>query len=179
MVVDARDVVDRVFRDEHGRIIAGLIRFAGDFDLAEESLQDAAAALDRWPRDGVPANPAAWLTVAAKRKAIDRARRERVRAGAAVPGEPPDHSPQEPAMPDDSAESAVDDDVLRLLFTFCHPALSTTTALPARGGRGDAWSGCDGRRLGVPGANGTSAGDAGAAPGTAAAPPTSAAPRGW
>ena len=120
----ARDAVERVFRDEHGRIFAALIRFAGDFDLAEDALQDAVAvALDRWSRDGVPDNPAAWLTVAAKRKAIDRARRERVRAATAIPGEPPDHLPEEPTMRDDTPDSAVDDDVLRLVFTCCHPAL--------------------------------------------------------
>ena len=68
MGVDAQGVVEQVFRHEHGRIIAGLIRFAGDFDLAEEAVQEAAAvALDRWPRDGVPDNPAAWITTAAKR----------------------------------------------------------------------------------------------------------------
>src|SRR6266511_3718649 len=75
------DVVEAVFRQEHGRIIAALIRYFGDFDVAEEALQDAfAAALDRWPQDGIPDNPAAWITTAAKRTAINRLRREQVRS---------------------------------------------------------------------------------------------------
>ena len=69
-----------MFRDEHGLIIATLIRSLGDFDLAEEALQDAmSVAPDRWQRDGVSDNPTAWLTPAARRKAIDRIRREKIR----------------------------------------------------------------------------------------------------
>ena len=125
MGVDARGVVEQVFRHEHGRIIAGLIRFAGDFDLAEEAVQDAAAvALDRWPRDGVPDNPAAWITTAAKRKMIDRVRRERVRAGAPISGDLPDRRWEESVMRDETAYSTVEDEVLRLVFTCCPPALN-------------------------------------------------------
>src|SRR5262245_54017067 len=76
-----RDSVEHVFRREYGRIIASLIRACGDFDLAEDALQDAfVQALDRWTESGVPDNPAAWLTTAARARAIDRWRRARVGA---------------------------------------------------------------------------------------------------
>ena len=75
---EAGAVVAAVLRAEHGRILAGLIRRLGDLDLAEEALQEAAVrALERWPRDGVPERPAAWLTLVARRHAIDRVRRGR------------------------------------------------------------------------------------------------------
>src|SRR3989442_10456667 len=77
--VSAGSTVERTFREESGRILATLIRACGDFDLAEDAMQDAfAIALDRWPRDGVPSNPAAWITTTARRKAIDRLRRDRM-----------------------------------------------------------------------------------------------------
>ena len=72
------DAVARAFRDERAAVLATLIRHVGDFQLAEDAVQDAyAAALTTWPRDGVPANPGAWLTVTARRRAIDRLRRDR------------------------------------------------------------------------------------------------------
>src|SRR6476620_7501980 len=72
------DVVDRVFREEHGRAIATLIRVLGDFDLAEEAVADAyVTALERWPADGIPTNPGAWITTTARNRAIDRIRRNR------------------------------------------------------------------------------------------------------
>ena len=75
---DVREVVERLFREEHGRALATLIRALGDFDLAEEAVQDAfIRAMDRWPSDGVPANPGAWITTTARNRAIDRIRRER------------------------------------------------------------------------------------------------------
>ncbi len=78
----AEDAVARVFRDEWGRIVATLIRTTGDWDLAEECAQDAfARALERWPRDGVPANPGAWLTTTARNRALDRLRRAQTRRG--------------------------------------------------------------------------------------------------
>ena len=78
-MTDAHEVVDRVFRHESGRAVAGLIRILGDFDLAEEAVQEAfVAALERWPRDGVPANPGAWIMTTARHRAIDRLRRARV-----------------------------------------------------------------------------------------------------
>ncbi len=77
----ASEILERVFREEYGRIIATLIRLSGSFDLAEESLQEAfAAALTAWAHDGVPHNPAAWLTTVAHRKLLDVVRREKIRS---------------------------------------------------------------------------------------------------
>ena len=111
--------VEEVFRAEYGRVVAGLVRRFGDIDLAEDALADTLViALERWPRDGVPPNPAAWLTRVAGNKAIDRLRREKVRdekyAEAAMLT---DDTPAEPSGP-------VTDDRLRLMFTCCHPALA-------------------------------------------------------
>ncbi len=78
----AADIVERTFRDEHGRALATLIRVLGDFDLAEEALSDAyLVALERWPVDGAPSNPGAWITTTARNRAIDRIRRDRRFAG--------------------------------------------------------------------------------------------------
>jgi RNA polymerase sigma-70 factor, ECF subfamily len=121
---DARavDAVARAFGGEWGRIVATLIRTTGDWDLAEECAQDAfARALERWPRDGVPANPGAWLTTTARNRAFDRLRR--VRTGAAKVREAAVLVPDEPPVPRDD-DSGVSDDRLRLIFTCCHPALS-------------------------------------------------------
>ena len=80
-MVSTQDTVEAVFREESGRITATLVRAFEDFDVAEEAIEhDLLVALDRWPRDGVPDNPAAWITTTARRKAIDRLRRERVGA---------------------------------------------------------------------------------------------------
>src|SRR5262249_13027243 len=77
---DARTVAESVFRQEHGRIIATLIRISGSFDRAEEAMQEAfASALLSWPERGIPQNPAAWITAAAHRKLIDQVRREKTR----------------------------------------------------------------------------------------------------
>ncbi len=130
----ARDVVDRVFRDEQGRAVATLIRVLGDFDLAEEAVQDAfISALEVWPERGVPDNPGAWITTTARNRAIDRLRRRRrlidkteeLARDAAIEAElhTIDAGPPEDAMP-------IADDRLRLIFTCCHPAL----ALDARVG---------------------------------------------
>jgi RNA polymerase sigma-70 factor (ECF subfamily) len=122
------DAVDTAYREEWGRVVATLIRVTGNWDLAEECAADAfAVALQRWPRDGIPDRPGAWLTTAARNRAIDVLRREKV--GAAKLREvavmslssPQEPSPHEPA-PDDP--SGVPDDRLRLIFTCCHPALS-------------------------------------------------------
>src|ERR1700704_1774434 len=79
--VDAVDAVERVFREEQGRAVAGLIRVLGDFDLAEEAVQDAfVVALERWPAAGIPPNPGGWIVTTARNKAIDRLRRARVLA---------------------------------------------------------------------------------------------------
>ena len=108
--------------------MATLIRVLGDFDLAEEAVQEAfAVALQRWPSDGIPDNPGAWITRTARNKAIDRLRRERtVQATAARLAQlqaliPPQEDPTGDAM--DDAGSIIEDDRLRLMFTCCHPAL--------------------------------------------------------
>jgi RNA polymerase sigma-70 factor (ECF subfamily) len=116
--------IDKVFRDEAGRALATLIRLVGDFDLAEDALQDAiATALQRWPSAGLPSNPRAWLVNVGRNKAIDRIRRQaalRDKQDALL------HEAllQVPAAEDDSDAAAIDDDMLRLIFTCCHPAMA-------------------------------------------------------
>jgi RNA polymerase sigma-70 factor (ECF subfamily) len=113
------------FREEWGRIMAGLIRFSGSFDLAEEALQEAfALAVEVWPRSGHPENAGAWITTAARRKLIDALRREKVRRDKsdALMRDSPMFAP-----PDESVFSMQEwpnDDRLRLIFTCCHPALA-------------------------------------------------------
>lgn len=110
------------FRSEWGRIVATLIRVTGDWDLAEECAQDAfARALERWPRDGVPRNPGAWLTTTARNRALDRLRR--ASTGAAKLEEVAVITPREPT-PIATSDDDIEDDRLRLIFTCCHPALS-------------------------------------------------------
>jgi RNA polymerase sigma-70 factor (ECF subfamily) len=122
--VDA--AVAAAFRSEWGRVVATLIRVTGDWDLAEECTQDAfARALERWPTDGVPRNPGAWLTTTARNRAFDRLRR--AATGAAKLEEvavisPPDAG--DDGRDDDVDDSGVEDDRLRLIFTCCHPALA-------------------------------------------------------
>ena len=118
-----RERVDAVYRSDSRRVLATLIRLLGDFDLAEDALQDAfAAAVEQWPRDGVPANPRAWLVSAGRFKAIDALRR-RARFNAVLPelAERLDAGTEEAALWEDEG---VEDDRLRLIFTCCHPALS-------------------------------------------------------
>jgi RNA polymerase sigma-70 factor (ECF subfamily) len=116
------DVVDAVYRTESRRVLATLIRLLGDFDLAEEALHDAfAAAVERWGRDGVPANPRAWLVSAGRFKAIDAIRRRaRFDASLGEMARRADASPDLGGWADDEIE----DDRLRLIFTCCHPALA-------------------------------------------------------
>src|SRR5262245_42448467 len=117
----ARETVDAVYQSESRRVLATLIRLLGDFDLAEEALHEAfTAAMESWPREGVPANPRAWLVSAGRFKAIDGLRR-RTRFDAAVTelAEQLDADTTNPADSDDE----VGDDRLRLIFTCCHPAL--------------------------------------------------------
>ena len=118
-----RAQVEAVYRSDSRRVLATLIRLLGDFDLAEEALHEAfAAAVERWPRDGVPANPRAWLVSAGRFKAIDVLRRRaRFDRSLAELAERLDAEPDEPGGSD--AES-VEDDRLRLIFTCCHPALA-------------------------------------------------------
>jgi RNA polymerase sigma-70 factor (ECF subfamily) len=114
-----RAVVERVFREEYGRLIASLVRRFGDIDVAEEAAGEAlVAALERWPESGVPPNPGGWLTTTAGHRAIDRIRREKQRQAkhqAAVMSH--DDTPHADVGP-------VEDDRLRLVFTCCHPALA-------------------------------------------------------
>jgi RNA polymerase sigma-70 factor (ECF subfamily) len=118
---DVEGAVARAFREEWGRVVAALIRTTGDWDLAEECTQDAfTRALERWPRDGVPANPGAWLTTTARNRALDRLRR--AQTGAAKVREAATLMPDQPPPVID--DSGVTDDRLRLIFTCCHPALS-------------------------------------------------------
>jgi len=111
--------VERVFREEYGRLIASLVRRFGDIDIAEEAAGEAlVAALEKWPESGVPPNPGGWLTITAGNRAIDRIRREKQRDAkhqAALMNY--DDTPHEPT-------GLVEDDRLRLLFTCCHPALA-------------------------------------------------------
>jgi RNA polymerase sigma-70 factor (ECF subfamily) len=116
---DGAAAVERVFREEYGRLIASLVRRFGDIDIAEEAAGEAlVAALEKWPASGVPPNPGGWLTTTAGNRAIDRIRRESRRDAkhqAALMFY--DDTPHEPTGP-------VEDDRLRLLFTCCHPALA-------------------------------------------------------
>jgi RNA polymerase sigma-70 factor (ECF subfamily) len=124
---DARAAVDRLFREESGRAVATLIRLTGDFDLAEEAVQEAfVVALERWPRDGLPANPGAWITTTARNRAIDRLRRARVLAAKEPTIRRQAEIDAELAAVEPDAEdemSPIADDRLRLIFTCCHPAL--------------------------------------------------------
>ncbi|HEV7590309.1 MAG TPA: DUF6596 domain-containing protein, partial [Longimicrobium sp.] len=119
-----RERVDAVYRTESRRVLATLIRLLdGDFDLAEEALHDAfAAALQRWPRDGVPANPRAWLVSAGRFKAIDTMRR-RARFDARL-ADVAEHLQSAASAEPELDDGGVDDDRLRLVFTCCHPALA-------------------------------------------------------
>jgi RNA polymerase sigma-70 factor (ECF subfamily) len=120
-----REAVDAVYRSDSRRVFATLIRLLGDFDVAEEALHEAfRAALEQWPRDGVPANPRAWLVSAGRFKAIDGIRRRARFDALEDVAEPVD-----PASVDGITlgDESVEDDRLRLIFTCCHPALSPDT----------------------------------------------------
>jgi len=118
-----REILDTTYRSESRRILATLIRLLGDFDLAEDALHDAfRAALEQWPKDGVPAHPRAWLVSAGRFKAIDRLRRSaRFDASVQSLAEQLDAGASDAAELD---EEGVEDDRLRLIFTCCHPALA-------------------------------------------------------
>ncbi len=112
-------ILEQVFRDEWGRVLASLIGFLGDFDLAEEAAQEAfAIAAERWPRDGTPTNPRAWLVTTARNRAIDRIRRERTLAAKSQLLD------VQEATEDDVDETTIPDERLELVFTCCHPALA-------------------------------------------------------
>jgi RNA polymerase sigma-70 factor (ECF subfamily) len=112
--------VEKIFRGEHGRVLAALISQFEDFDLAEDALQDALVnALERWEVDGIPKNPGAWLLTVARRRAIDRIRRATT-LERSLEGLDPPVSQEEPEMDD----AQIPDDRLKLMFTCCHPALA-------------------------------------------------------
>jgi RNA polymerase sigma-70 factor (ECF subfamily) len=114
-------LLEQTFRDEWGRVLATLIGFLGDFDLAEEAVQEAfAAAAERWPREGTPPNPRAWLITTARNRAIDRIRRDRTLAAKTRLLDAP-----EPAEEPMDEQTTFPDERLELVFTCCHPALAT------------------------------------------------------
>ena len=118
----ARQAVDAVYRSESRRVLATLIRLLGDFDLAEEALHDAfTAAMEQWPRDGVPGNPRAWLVSAGRFKAIDALRR-RARFDTSLARLAEDLNTGAGDAAGSTSED-LEDDQLRLIFTCCHPAL--------------------------------------------------------
>ena len=132
---DAGEAVARAFRDEHGRALATLIRVLGDFDLAEEAVADAyVVALERWPADGVPDNPGAWITTTARNRAIDRLRRTRrflEKTEALARDAAFDAAQRESALLAAAEDEMhpIPDDQLRLIFTCCHPALAPETSV--------------------------------------------------
>ncbi|GAB3655824.1 RNA polymerase sigma factor [Glycomyces tarimensis] len=124
MDVDVEAAVAAAFRDQRSQVVATLIRLTGDWDLAEECTQDAfAKALEHWRREGVPRRPGAWLTMTARNRALDRLRRDAVGA-AKLKEVVVMRRTDGPPEPDFADESGVEDDLLRLVFTCCHPALA-------------------------------------------------------
>ena len=114
--------IERTFREESGRVLAALISYLNDFDLAEDAFQDALiVALEKWPQDGRPANPGAWITTIARNKAIDRIRRRKnfdSKQAHLV------ELTQKPPEPDEYEMDSIPDERLKLIFTCCHPALA-------------------------------------------------------
>jgi RNA polymerase sigma-70 factor, ECF subfamily len=122
-VAQAREIVDRIYRAESRRVLATLIRLLGDFDLAEEALHDAfASAVEQWPREGMPANPRAWLVSAGRFRAIDAIRR-RARFDDSL-AEIADRLNSQTQGSANQDHEEVEDDRLRLIFTCCHPAIA-------------------------------------------------------
>jgi RNA polymerase sigma-70 factor, ECF subfamily len=121
-----REAVERVFREESGRILATLIRLAGSIDLAEDALQDSfASALDHWAAAGLPSNPAGWITTVARHKLIDRLRRQQTRGESEQPiDEERLNALNLNTVPDYDLDSSLEDERLGLIFTCCHPALA-------------------------------------------------------
>ncbi|MAT95802.1 MAG: RNA polymerase subunit sigma-24 [Anaerolineaceae bacterium] len=119
---DIHQIVERTFREESGRVLAALISYLNDFDLAEDVFQEAMiVALEKWPRDGIPGNPGAWITTTARNKAIDRIRRRKnfdQKQPRLV------ELTQKPTDPDEYEMDSIPDERLKLIFTCCHPALS-------------------------------------------------------
>lgn len=124
---DVQRAIDAVWRIESPRLVAGLMRLVRDIDLAEEFAQDAlVSALERWPRDGVPDNPGAWLMTTAKHRALDRLRRDRMafEKHVQLAHELDDAHEQAHARSEAALDDEIGDDLLRLIFVACHPSLS-------------------------------------------------------
>jgi RNA polymerase sigma-70 factor, ECF subfamily len=124
----SRETVEHLYRAHAGQVLGPLVRMLRDFDAAEDALQEAiVVALERWPRDGEPDNPAAWLLTIARNRARDRLRREALRTGKQQAAErrAPPHAPVDPAEAVEEIDmDTIEDDQLRLIFTCCHPALA-------------------------------------------------------
>ena len=119
VAIDEQGSLEQAFREQWGRVLAALIGFLGDFDLAEEATQEAfAIAAERWPRDGIPASPRAWLVTTARNRAIDRIRRDRTLAAKSR------LLTESEAMEGAVDETVIPDERLELIFTCCHPALA-------------------------------------------------------
>ena len=124
MVKDVHEVVEAIYRSESRQVLATLIRLLGDFETAEEASHDAfAVAVEQWARDGVPANPRAWLVSTGRFKAIDGIRR-RTRHDVSLAEMAKQPEPTTTLDADDQNDESVEDDRLRLIFTCCHPALA-------------------------------------------------------
>lgn len=125
----AREKVDEIYRSESRQVLATLIRLLGDFDAAEEALHEAfAAAVEQWPREGIPANHRAWLVSTGRFKAIDGMRR-RARYDASL-NELAKQIETTTSDPIEQEDEHIEDDRLRLIFTCCHPALSPEAQIP-------------------------------------------------
>ncbi|WP_281274380.1 DUF6596 domain-containing protein, partial [Allorhizocola rhizosphaerae] len=133
------DLVARVYREQWPALVAGLARWTGDLDRAEEAAADAvASAVETWRRDGIPDRPGAWLQTAARRRVLDRIRRDRANSArlAALAGDLRDEPGAEALTDPDDPFAAVGwsdeaaEDLLRLIFTCCHPALSISSRVP-------------------------------------------------
>ena len=117
--------IGRVFREEYGRAVAVLTRVLGDIDVAEDAVQDAfSTAVERWPGEGIPPSPAGWIITTARRRAIDRARREAARSVKQAEADLLHPTPGDAFDPEAVVSPEIPDDRLRLIFTCCHPALA-------------------------------------------------------
>ncbi|WP_277371560.1 RNA polymerase sigma factor [Rhodococcus rhodochrous] len=120
--------IGRVFREEYGRAVAVLTRVLGDIDVAEDAVQDAfSTAVERWPGEGIPPSPAGWIITTARRRAIDRARREAARSVKQAEADLLHPTPGDAFDPEAVVSPEIPDDRLRLIFTCCHPALAPGT----------------------------------------------------